>query len=47
MAGMLYGRVLRNDFPHAKILHMDISKAKKLRGVKAVVIGRAPFKPVY
>jgi len=44
MAGMLYGKVLRSDFPHAKILHIDISKAKKLRGVKAAVTGRdLPF----
>ena len=34
---MLYGRVLRSPFPHAKIKHIDTSRAKALAGVKAVV----------
>jgi CO/xanthine dehydrogenase Mo-binding subunit len=34
---MLYGRVLRSPFPHAKIKNIDTSGAKALSGVKAVV----------
>lgn len=37
LPGMLIGRVLRSPFPHARILHIDTSKAEKVRGVKAVV----------
>jgi CO/xanthine dehydrogenase Mo-binding subunit len=33
---MLYGRILRSPFPHARIMHIDISRAKTLAGVKAV-----------
>lgn len=37
--GMLYGKILRSPFPHAKILRIDTEKARKLRGVKAVMTG--------
>jgi len=37
---MLYGKILRSPYPHAKILHVDTSKAEKLSGVKAVVTGK-------
>jgi CO/xanthine dehydrogenase Mo-binding subunit len=37
MAGMLYGRILRSPHAHARIRSIDISKAQKLPGVKAVV----------
>lgn len=37
LPGVLIGRVLRSPFPHARILHIDTSKAEKVRGVKAVV----------
>jgi xanthine dehydrogenase YagR molybdenum-binding subunit len=36
--GMLYGKVLRCPYPHAKVLGIDISAAEKMRGVKAVHI---------
>jgi CO/xanthine dehydrogenase Mo-binding subunit len=36
---MLYGKILRSPLPHAKILNIDTSKAKKLPGVKAVLTG--------
>ena len=36
---MLYGKILRSPFPHAKILNIDTSKAKRLSGVKAVITG--------
>ena len=38
--GMLHGKILRSPLAHAKILHVDTSKAEKLRGVKGVVTGR-------
>ncbi len=37
--GMLHGKILRSPFPHAKILHVDVSKALRLPGVKGVVTG--------
>jgi len=40
LPGMLYGKILRSPYPHAKILNIDISKALKLPGVKAVVTGK-------
>jgi xanthine dehydrogenase D subunit len=35
--GMLYGKVLRSSYPHAKILSISTSKAELLEGVFAVV----------
>ncbi|MGH6874649.1 MAG: xanthine dehydrogenase family protein molybdopterin-binding subunit, partial [Aestuariivirgaceae bacterium] len=35
--GMLIGRILRSPHPHARIRRIDISKAEKLPGVKAVI----------
>jgi 4-hydroxybenzoyl-CoA reductase alpha subunit len=37
---MLYGKILRSPYPHAKILNIDTSRAEKLSGVKAVVTGK-------
>jgi CO/xanthine dehydrogenase Mo-binding subunit len=37
LPGMLHGRTLRSPYPHARILHIDTSRAKALAGVKAVV----------
>jgi len=39
LPGMLYGKILRSTVPHAKIVKIDTSKAKKLPGVKAVITG--------
>jgi len=36
LSGMLHGKILRSPVPHAKIRNIDISKAEKLKGVKAV-----------
>jgi len=36
---MLYGKILYSKYPHAKIVHIDTSKAAKLRGVRAVITG--------
>src|SRR6476619_6525726 len=40
MPGMLVGRILRSPHPHARIRSIDISKAEKLPGVKAVVTSK-------
>src|SRR5437870_11672115 len=39
LPGMLHGKVLRSPYPHARIVHIDTSRARALKGVKAVVIG--------
>src|ERR1700692_578047 len=39
IAGMLEAKVLRSPHPHARIAHIDTSRARALRGVKAVVTG--------
>ncbi len=36
-ANMLYAKVLRTDYPHARILNIDTQKAEELAGVKAVL----------
>jgi CO/xanthine dehydrogenase Mo-binding subunit len=40
LPGMLWGKVLRSPFPHARIVHIDTSEALKLPGVHAVLTGR-------
>jgi len=37
MRGMLFGKFLRSPHPHAKLLSVNVEKAKKLPGVKAVI----------
>jgi len=37
---MLVGMVKRSPLAHARILHVDSTKAEKLKGVKAVVTGK-------
>ena len=37
MPGCLHGKVLRSPHPHARILHLDTSRAERLAGVRAVV----------
>jgi CO/xanthine dehydrogenase Mo-binding subunit len=38
--GMLYGRVLRAQVPHAEIVSIDTSAAERMPGVVAVLVGR-------
>ncbi|MEW6111119.1 MAG: molybdopterin cofactor-binding domain-containing protein [Thermodesulfobacteriota bacterium] len=40
MPGMLYGAILQSPIAHGKILNIDTSKARKLKGVRAVVTAR-------
>ena len=37
--GMLHGKVLRSPYAHARIVHLDTSRARALKGVKVVVTG--------
>jgi xanthine dehydrogenase molybdenum-binding subunit len=37
LPGMLHAKVLRSPFPHARILNIDVSKAERMVGVKAVI----------
>jgi 4-hydroxybenzoyl-CoA reductase alpha subunit len=37
LPGMLQGKILRSSLPHAKVIHIDTSKAERLLGVRAVV----------
>lgn len=39
LPGMLYGQILRSPLAHARIKHIDTSKASSLQGVKLVVTG--------
>ncbi|ETX06569.1 MAG: hypothetical protein ETSY2_16325 [Candidatus Entotheonella gemina] len=39
LPGMLWGKCLRSPFPHARIISIDISRAKALPGVHAVITG--------
>lgn len=39
IARMLYGKIKRSPYPHAKIASIDTSKADRLPGVKAVIVG--------
>ena len=37
---MLFGKILRSPYAHAKILHVDLSKAEKVPGAKGAISGR-------
>jgi 4-hydroxybenzoyl-CoA reductase alpha subunit len=47
LPGMLCGMILRSPLPHAKILSIDVSRALKIPGVKAVVTGEETLKVKY
>lgn len=47
MRGMLYAKVLRSPLAHARITHIDTSKAKALPGVAAVLTWRDIPRVVY
>lgn len=44
LPNMLSGKILRSPYPHAKILHIDTTKAETLRGVRAVVTAEDTIK---
>jgi xanthine dehydrogenase YagR molybdenum-binding subunit len=44
--GMLYGKILRSPYAHARIVSIDTSAAEKLPGVKAVQVIQGPGKEI-
>src|SRR5215467_15078670 len=40
--GMLYGKVVRCPYPHAKVVSVDTSAAEKMPGVAAVHVVQGP-----
>ena len=40
--GMLYGRVVRSPYPHARVVSVDLSAAQKAPGIKAAIVWRDP-----
>ncbi len=40
LPGMFYGKILRSSLAHAKILHVDLSGAEKVAGVKGAISGK-------
>lgn len=45
LPGMLYARILTSPHAHARIVNIDVSKAEKLPGVRAVLVGsELPYK---
>lgn len=40
LPGMLYGKALRSEYPHAKILSIDTSSAERIPGVHAVMTAK-------
>ncbi|MEO8075544.1 MAG: xanthine dehydrogenase family protein molybdopterin-binding subunit, partial [Acidobacteriota bacterium] len=43
--GMLYGRIVRSPYPHARILSIDLTAAKRAPGVKVALAWRDPANP--
>jgi carbon-monoxide dehydrogenase large subunit len=42
--GMLYGQALRAPYPHARVLDIDLTRARRVPGVRALVVGKdAPY----
>src|SRR5580765_7050521 len=39
LPGMLVGKILRSPLPHARIASLDVTKAKAMHGVRAVITG--------
>lgn len=39
LPGLLWGKILRSPHPHARIERIDVSKARQVAGVKAVITG--------
>lgn len=40
LTNMLHGKILRSPHPHARILNIETSKARGLKGVRAVITGK-------
>jgi carbon-monoxide dehydrogenase large subunit len=40
LPGMLWGKVLRSPYPHARIVSIDVSAAEAMPGVRAIITGK-------
>jgi xanthine dehydrogenase YagR molybdenum-binding subunit len=40
--GMIYGRIVRSPYPHARVVSVDLAAAQKAAGVKAALVYREP-----
>src|SRR5581483_12137185 len=40
--GMIYGKIVRSPYPHARIVSIDLSEAEKAPGVKATLSWKEP-----
>src|SRR5256714_14108964 len=40
--GMIYGRIVRSPYPHARVVSVDLTAAEKAPGVKAVLAWKDP-----
>ncbi len=40
--GMLYGRIIRSPYPHAKVVAIDLAPAQQIKGFKTALIIRDP-----
>jgi xanthine dehydrogenase YagR molybdenum-binding subunit len=43
--GMLYGRIVRSPHPHARVVSVDLSAARRAPGVKVALVWRDPADP--
>src|SRR5512135_3461873 len=44
---MLFGRIVRCPYAHAKVVSVDTSAAEKMPGVKAVTVVQGPGKEIF
>jgi CO/xanthine dehydrogenase Mo-binding subunit len=42
LPNMIYGAILRCPHPHANLIKLDVTRAKKMPGVRAVITGQSP-----
>ncbi|MFQ5913658.1 MAG: xanthine dehydrogenase family protein molybdopterin-binding subunit [Nitrospinota bacterium] len=47
LPGMLWGKILRSPYPHARIVHIDTSHAEALGGVRAIATAEDTLKKTY
>ena len=40
--GMLYGRIIRSPYPHAKVVAIDLAPAQQIKGFKGALVVRDP-----
>jgi xanthine dehydrogenase YagR molybdenum-binding subunit len=40
--GMLYGRIIRSPYPHARVVSIDLAPAQQVKGFKTALINRDP-----